>query len=204
MTVTQQLEPEAMLAQSIGPACHELRSPLAVVYGFAKMLEGLGGIDETTARYASEIVNGAQRLDDLLDYLAAIGRIAAGRMKPHVSSHSLRDLLDVAAQENSAHCTMAVAARDSVHIAVDDGWFADALSAVIDSCCVDAATVVRVEWESQPHEVRIRFTADPAFMEVDFSIAKSTLRMALAQVKFATMGGSLLIDDEVITLTVPR
>ena len=40
MTVASDHDTQELLRLAIGPACHELRSPLAVVYGFARMLEG--------------------------------------------------------------------------------------------------------------------------------------------------------------------
>lgn len=63
-------------------ACHDLRTPLATIYGFARTLTGMEGHDERTARYLGMIEEASQQMTELLDELGAAARIEAGRWEP--------------------------------------------------------------------------------------------------------------------------
>ena len=63
-------------------ACHDLRTPLATIYGFARTLTRMEGQDERTARYLGMIEEASQQMTDLLDELGAVARIEAGRWEP--------------------------------------------------------------------------------------------------------------------------
>jgi signal transduction histidine kinase len=63
-------------------ACHDLRTPLATVYGFARTLARMEGHDERTGRYLGMIEEASQQMTDLLDELGAAARIEAGRWEP--------------------------------------------------------------------------------------------------------------------------
>ena len=63
-------------------ACHDLRTPLATVYGFARTLTRMEEHDERTARYLAMIEEASQQMTELLDELGAAARIEAGRWEP--------------------------------------------------------------------------------------------------------------------------
>src|SRR3954470_2714846 len=63
-------------------ACHDLRTPLATIYGFARTLTRMEEHDERTARYLGMIEEASQQMTELLDELGAAARIAAGRWDP--------------------------------------------------------------------------------------------------------------------------
>src|SRR5579885_2146698 len=63
-------------------ACHDLRTPLATVYGFARTLTRLEGQDERTARFLAMIEEAAEQMTELLDALGAAARIEGGRWEP--------------------------------------------------------------------------------------------------------------------------
>jgi signal transduction histidine kinase len=63
-------------------ACHDLRTPLATIYGFARTLTRMEQQDERTARYLGMIEEASQQMTDLLDELGAAARIEAGRWEP--------------------------------------------------------------------------------------------------------------------------
>ena len=62
-------------------ACHDLRSPLATVYGFARTLTRSAEHDERTARYLGMIEAGAEQMTALLDDLGVAARIMATRFE---------------------------------------------------------------------------------------------------------------------------
>jgi K+-sensing histidine kinase KdpD len=62
-------------------ACHDLRTPLATVHGFAHTLARLE-LDEAPARYVTMITTATEQLRELIDELALASRIQAGRYDP--------------------------------------------------------------------------------------------------------------------------
>ena len=63
-------------------ACHDLRTPLATVHGFAKTILRQEGIDETTARWLGMIDAATEELVGLLDQLSLAARIESDRYEP--------------------------------------------------------------------------------------------------------------------------
>lgn len=63
-------------------ACHDLRTPLATIFGFARTLNRAEGQDERTARFLGMIEDAADQMTVLLDGLGTIARIRAGRWEP--------------------------------------------------------------------------------------------------------------------------
>jgi signal transduction histidine kinase len=63
-------------------ACHDLRTPLATVHGFAHTLARDEGLDETTARYVGMIGTASGQLAELIDQLSLASRLAADRYDP--------------------------------------------------------------------------------------------------------------------------
>jgi signal transduction histidine kinase len=63
-------------------ACHDLRTPLATIFGFARTLNRTEQPDERTARFLGMIEAAAEQMTELLDELGAAARIEAGRWEP--------------------------------------------------------------------------------------------------------------------------
>jgi signal transduction histidine kinase len=63
-------------------ACHDLRTPLATVQGFAKTLARQGDFDERTERWLGLIDEAADEVVQLLDLLSLAARIEGGRYEP--------------------------------------------------------------------------------------------------------------------------
>jgi signal transduction histidine kinase len=63
-------------------ACHDLRTPLATVSGFAKTLTRVEGVDDKIARYLGLMDTAAEQLAELLEELNVAARIAGRRYDP--------------------------------------------------------------------------------------------------------------------------
>ncbi|HUH14970.1 MAG TPA: histidine kinase dimerization/phospho-acceptor domain-containing protein [Gaiellaceae bacterium] len=75
----------ADFARLVSLACHDLRTPLATVQGFAKTLLRIEELEpEKQARYLELIDTAADELVELLDLLSLAARIEAGRYEPVV------------------------------------------------------------------------------------------------------------------------
>jgi signal transduction histidine kinase len=73
----------ADFASLVSLACHDLRTPLATVSGFAKTLLRLERLDEEkAARYLHLIDAGSTELAELLELLSVAARIESGRYDP--------------------------------------------------------------------------------------------------------------------------
>jgi K+-sensing histidine kinase KdpD len=88
-----------LFAAQVSSACHDLRTPLATVFGFARTLERHGGLDERQGRYVGMVIAASQELIRLIDDLAVLARIEAGTFVPRAEAVDVRDLAVEAAAE---------------------------------------------------------------------------------------------------------
>src|ERR1700709_618607 len=65
-------------------ACHDLRTPLATIYGFARTLTRTGELDERTMRFLGMIEEASEQMTGLLDEVGVAARIEGGRWEPAV------------------------------------------------------------------------------------------------------------------------
>jgi len=79
-------------------ACHDLRTPLATVHGFAHTLARSEDLDETAARYVAMINAAAGQLAELIDDLSVSARLAAGRYDPPLRAVDTKELANAAAE----------------------------------------------------------------------------------------------------------
>ena len=79
-------------------ACHDLRTPLATVHGFAHTLERNAELDEASTRYVEMISAASGQLAELLDELSVAARLAAGRYDPPLRAVDTLELARAAAE----------------------------------------------------------------------------------------------------------
>lgn len=84
-------------AELVSVACHDILTPLATVYGFARTLEQLP-LEPPAPRYLEMIGAASAQIDDLVDQLRLVARIEAGKYDPTLVE---RDSLELA-QEAAA------------------------------------------------------------------------------------------------------
>jgi len=65
-------------------ACHDLRTPLATVNGFARTLERVEVLEPPADRYLEMILQATDQLAELIDELTLAARIEGGRYEPAV------------------------------------------------------------------------------------------------------------------------
>ncbi len=78
-------------------ACHDLRTPLATVHGFARTLEQ-SELDEPAGRYVAMIGQASRELAELIDELALAARIDGGRYDPVLREADSLELARAAAE----------------------------------------------------------------------------------------------------------
>ncbi len=72
---------ERRLAELVSVACHDILTPLATVYGFARTLEQLP-LEDPAPRYVEMIGAASSQIDELVDQLRLVARIESGRYEP--------------------------------------------------------------------------------------------------------------------------
>jgi signal transduction histidine kinase len=72
-------------ARLVSLACHDLRTPLATVNGFAKTLTRTGALAERESHFVDLIEAAADQMTSLLDVLGLAARIESGRYEPALS-----------------------------------------------------------------------------------------------------------------------
>jgi signal transduction histidine kinase len=83
-------------AQLVSLACHDLRTPLATVFGFARTL-GRTELRPPTDRYVEMIEAASTQLGELIDELSLVARIQSGRFEPRLTEVDSLELARAAA-----------------------------------------------------------------------------------------------------------
>jgi signal transduction histidine kinase len=68
------------LGRLMSAIAHDLRTPLATIYGFAKTIERSGGLDERQERFLGLIIAAATDMDRMIENVSTVGHIAEERM----------------------------------------------------------------------------------------------------------------------------
>jgi signal transduction histidine kinase len=73
---------DTSFARLVSLACHDLRTPLATVHGFAKTLTRTVDLQPPADRYVEMIEVASTQMAELLDELSLVARIESGRYDP--------------------------------------------------------------------------------------------------------------------------
>lgn len=84
-------------ARLVSLACHDLRTPLATVHGFATTLARGGGLEPPADRYVEMIDAASAQLAELIDELSLASRIESGRYDPAIREADTLELAQAAA-----------------------------------------------------------------------------------------------------------
>jgi signal transduction histidine kinase len=76
--VTQQVEREARKSEYVTTVSHELRSPLTLIQGYAKILRLTGNLNEQQDDYIGNIIENVEEMKSLVQNLLDIGRLETG------------------------------------------------------------------------------------------------------------------------------
>jgi signal transduction histidine kinase len=84
--------PDTRFPEVVSIACHDLRTPLATIHGFARTLARVE-LPDPAPRYVEMIETASVQLAELLEELSLVARIESGRFQP---SHQQADSLELA------------------------------------------------------------------------------------------------------------
>ena len=92
---------EKRFVQAMSIACHDLRTPLAVVFGFARTLARTE-LPPPTDRHVQMIVDASGQLEELIDEMSIVVGIHGGRFSPSLTEVDSLELARSAAAELEA------------------------------------------------------------------------------------------------------
>jgi signal transduction histidine kinase len=170
-------------------ACHDLRTPLATVYGFARTLTRGGELDERSARFMAMIEEAAEQMTTLLDELGAAARIAGERWDPVLVEC---DTLELATSEDER----VSAAGNGATLETDRESVMRALEAFA-IAAVRHGPVERVTWSVAGRDLElspVTAAAAPVLLGDEVKDLGSIVgRMAIEE-----LGGSVALDGETL------
>ena len=170
-------------------ACHDLRTPLSTVQGFAKTLLRLEELDgEKAARYLGLIDAASGELVELLDLVSLAARIEGGRYDPVVREADTLELAPAGASGTGATVT------------VDP----DAVTRALAALARAAARHGDVEVTTTVDGPRVSF--EPVLAEaapVVLGEEQKDLGAAVAVRLVRALGGELALEGERLTVTLP-
>jgi signal transduction histidine kinase len=179
-------------------ACHDLRTPLATVHGFARTLIGMDEIEDPARRYLGMIDAASAQLAELIDELALAARIEAGRYDP------------VQTEADTLQLARAAAARlgeervgvegEGAPVSIDRDATERALAA-LSQCALRHGGLERVELTVRGAELElgpITAASAPVVLGEDLR----DLGAAVAVRLLAAQGGSVAVEGETLRLTL--
>jgi len=170
-------------------ACHDLRTPLSTVQGFAKTLLRLEELDgEKAARYLGLIDAASDELVELLDLISLAARIEDGRYDPVVRE---TDSLQVAPEGASGTGATVIVEPEAV---------ARALRSLVRAAARHGDVEVSVTVEGP------RVSIEPVVAEaapVVLGVEQKDLGAAVAVRLVRALGGELTLEGERLTVTLP-
>jgi signal transduction histidine kinase len=185
-------------ARFVSLACHDLRTPLATVAGFAHTLESMDEIEDPAARYIAIMRAAGEQMGDLLDALGLVARIEAGRYEPALVEADSLELVQAAAGRLGERAT-ASGSGGTVRVdlePVESGLAALAL------CAVRHGGLERVELMAADSTVEIS-PITPAAAPIVLAEDLKDLGAAAARRVTEALGGSLTLDDDRLLVRLP-
>jgi signal transduction histidine kinase len=175
-------------------ACHDLRTPLATVHGFAQTLVRMEGHEETTVRYLDMIESASTQLAELIDELSLGARIEAGRYDPVLASANTIDLARAAAVELGEE--RVVVTGEGAEVEVDVAATRRSVASLA-QCALRHGGQERVELSVHGEELALA-PITPASAPVVLGEDLRDLGAAVAVRLIEAQGGSVALDGETL------
>jgi signal transduction histidine kinase len=184
---------DARFPRVVSLACHDLRTPLATIFGFARTLTRAGELDERTMRFLTMIEEASEQMTELLDEVGVSARIEGGRWEPALREAST---LELATSDDER----VVTEGEGETIETEP----ESLGRALQSLAVAAARygpAERVTWRVSGRSLELApITADAAPVVTGESIRD--LGSIVARMVIEELGGSLALDGETLRVSL--
>ena len=180
---------DARFPRVVSLACHDLRTPLATIFGFARTLTRTGDLDERTMRFLGMIEEASEQMTGLLDELGVAARIEGDRWEPALQA---ADTLALATSDDER----IVAEGEGETIETEP----EAVGQALLSLAIAAARygpAEQVTWRVSGRDLELTpITADAAPVVTGESFRD--LGSLVARMVIEELGGSLALDGETL------
>jgi two-component system, OmpR family, sensor histidine kinase KdpD len=190
---------ETRFSNLISLACHDLRTPLATVYGFARTISRADGLDPTLVGYSEMIEAASQQLAELLDELSLAARIEGGRYDPRLESIATGELAAAAAERLGAD--RVGVSGDGAAVSVDPEATKRSVSALV-QCALRHGGLEHVDVVADGQDLRVT-PITPASAPVVLGEDLRDLGAAVAVMHVGWLGGSVAVNGETLTVRLP-
>src|SRR5919201_921420 len=175
-------------------ACHDLRTPLATVHGFARTLAGMGEIEDPARRYLGMIDSASDQLAELIDELALVARIETGRYDPALSEADTLELAHAAAARLGEE--RVVVGGEGAQVSIDRDATERAVAA-LSRCALRNGGLERADLTVRGPELELA-PVTPASAPVLLGEDLRDLGAAVARRLLAALGGSVAVEAETL------
>ena len=179
-------------------ACHDLRTPLATVHGFARTLIGMGEIEGPARRYLGMIDAASEQLAELIDELALAARIEAGRYDPVLAEADTLELARAAAARLGEERVAVEGEGARVSI---DGNATERAVAALSRCALRHGGLDQVELTVGGAVLELA-PVTPASAPVLLGEDLRDLGAAVAGRLLAAQGGSVAVEGEILRIAL--
>jgi signal transduction histidine kinase len=189
------MTPNTRFPRVVSLACHDLRTPLATIYGFARTLTRAGELDERTMRFLSMIEQASEQMTGLLDELAVAARIEAGRWEPVLLEV---DPVELASSDDERILVEGAGSGEPVEVE------ADSIARALESLAIAAyrhGPLDEVTWRVAGRTFELAPITDAAAPVVTGETVRD-LGSLVARMVIESSGGTLELDGGTLRVTL--
>jgi signal transduction histidine kinase len=185
------------LGRLMSAIAHDLRTPLATIYGFAKTIERGGGLDERQERFLGLIIAAAADMDRMIENVSTVGHIAEERMsldKAAVGTDALAQAAAEAVPERADGRSVVVRPGTAALVDTDADRAARAVALVAEAAL--RLEPSRQEAYLQPDGTTIRTGPFSAQLLPGLEAHGRDVPVETARIVLAHLGASLVTEGE--------
>ncbi len=180
-------------------ACHDLRTPLATIFGFARTLTRSEALGPPFMEYAEMIEAASDQLGELIDELSLAARILDGRYDPKLEAMPVAELA-AAAVERLGEERIDLSGEGAEAI-VDAEAAKRSVSALV-QCALRHGGLEQINVALEGNRIRVTpITKSSAPVVVGEDLRDLGAAVAVMHIKH--LGGSVLVEGDTLTISLP-
>ena len=189
---------ENSFSEFVSLACHDLRTPLATVSGFAHTLHRSGELGQPADRYVEMIQAASEQIAELLEDLGLVARLEAGRYMPSLVE---ADTLELARSAATRLGEKAGAAGSGAAVRIDRDAVERGLAGLA-LCALRHGALERVELTADGPSVWIE-PVIPSAAPIVLGDDLKDLPAAAARRVVEALGGALELEGDRLRVRLP-
>jgi signal transduction histidine kinase len=190
---------ETEFPRLVSLACHDLRTPLATIFGFARTLTRSEALGPPFMEYAQMIEAASDQLGELIDELSLAARILDGRYDPKLEAMPVAELA-AAAVERLGEERIDLSG-EGAEAMVDAEAAKRSVSALV-QCALRHGGLEQINVALEGNRIRVTpITKSSAPVVVGEDLRDLGAAVAVMHIKH--LGGSVLVEGDTLTISLP-